>query len=166
MRAAAVWLYHGSMHGALRFFLTVVLAALLMIVVYLVVSWFVDGYFGGNIFPDDAEPSTWSAPDSWSEWRDIAVVGLGILAALAGVLACILLAVLIGTALAVRRAVNKNVVPLLDSTRDLVDEVRGTAEFVGESAVTPIIRVYSIVSGIRRGLDSLGSLGGRFGGKS
>ena len=50
------------MHGALRFFLTVVLAALLIIVVYLVVSWFVDGYFGGNIFPDQAEPGAWSAP--------------------------------------------------------------------------------------------------------
>ena len=54
---------------------------------------------------------------------------------------------------------DQNVVPLLDSARNLVDEVRGTAEFVGESAVSPIIRVYSIVSGVRRGLDSLGSLG-------
>ncbi len=154
------------MRGAWRFFLTVVLAAVLIIVVYLVVAVLVDGYFGGNIFPDQAEPDTWSAPDSWSEWRDIAVVAFGILLAFVGLLACILLAVLIGVALSVRRAVNKNVVPLLDSTRDLVDEVRGTAEFVGESAVTPIIRVYSVVSGIRKGLDSLGSLGGRFRGGS
>ena len=154
------------MHGALRFFLTVVLAALLIIVVYLVVSWFVDGYFGGNIFPDQAEPGTWSAPDSWSEWRDIATVALGALVALVGLFACILLVVLIRVAFSVKRAVDQNVVPLLDSARDLVDEVRGTAEFVGESAVSPIIRVYSIVSGVRRGLDSLGSLGGRFGGKS
>ncbi len=154
------------MHGALRFFLTVVLAALLIIVVYLVVSWFVDGYFGGNIFPDQAEPGAWSAPDSWSEWRDIATVALGALVALVGLFACILLVVLIRVAFSVKRAVDQNVVPLLDSARDLVDEVRGTAEFVGESAVSPIIRVYSIVSGVRRGLDSLGSLGGRFGGKS
>ena len=148
------------MRGALRFFLTVVLAAVLIIVVYLVVAVLVDGYFGGNIFPNEAEPSTWSAPDSWSEWRDIAVIAIGILVALVGVLACILLAVLIFTALAVRRVVNDKVSPLLDSTRDLVDEVRGTAEFVGESAVTPIIRVYSMVSGIRKGLDALGRFRG------
>ncbi len=154
------------MKSALRFFGIIVLAALLIIVVYLVVSWLVDGYFGGNIFPDEAEPSAWSAPDSWSEWRDIAVVALGLLVALAGVMACVLLAALVGVALSVRRALNQNVVPLLDSARDLVDEVKGTAEFVGESAVTPIIRVYSVVSGIRRGLDSLGSLGGRFRGGS
>ena len=154
------------MHGAWRFFLTVVLAALVIIVVYLFVSWLVDGYFGGNIFPDQAEPSTWSAPDSWSEWRDIATIAMGVLVAMVGVLACVLIAVLIRVALSVRRAVNQNVVPLLDSARDLVDEVRGTAEFVGESAVTPIIRVYSMVSGVRRGLDSLGSLGSRFRGGS
>jgi len=154
------------MQGALRFFLTVVLAAVLIVVIYLVVAVLVDGYFGGNIFPNQAEPDTWSAPDSWSEWRDIAVVAFGILLAFVGLLACILLVVLIGVALAVRRTVNQKVVPLLDSTRDLVDEVRGTAEFVGESAVTPIIRVYSVVSGIRKGLDSLGSLGGRFRGGS
>ena len=154
------------MKSALRFFGIIVLAALLIIVVYLVVSWLVDGYFGGNIFPDEAEPGAWSAPDSWSEWRDIAVVALGFFVALAGVLACVLLAALVGVALSVRRALNQNVVPLLDSARDLVDEVKGTAEFVGESAVTPIIRVYSVVSGIRRGIDSLGSLGGRFRGGS
>lgn len=154
------------MNGVLRFFLTVVLAALLIIAVYLVVSWFVDGYFGGNIFPDQAEPDAWSAPDSWSEWRDIATVGIGALVALIGVLACVLLVALIAVALSVRRAVDQKVVPLLDSTRDLVDEVRGTTEFVSESAVTPIIRVYSVVSGLRRGLDTLGSLGGRFRGGS
>ena len=155
-----------SMNSVLRFFLTVVLAAVLIVVVYIVVAVLVDGSFGGNIFPNEAEPGTWSAPDSWSEWRDIAVVALGILVAIAGVLACVLLAVLIGVALSVHRAMNQKVVPLLDSTRDLVDEVRGTAEFVGESAVTPIIRVYSVVSGIRKGLDSLGSLSGRFRGGS
>ena len=148
------------MRGVLRFFLTVVLAAVLIIVVYLVVAVLVDGYFGGNIFPNEAEPSTWSAPDSWSEWRDIAVIAIGVLVALVGVLACILLGVLIFTALAVRSAVNQKLVPLLDSTRDLVDEVRGTAEFVGESAVTPIIRVYSVVSGLRKGLDALGRFRG------
>ncbi len=154
------------MNGIMRFLLTVVLAAALIVIVYLVLAVLVDGYFGGNIFPDEAEPNAWSAPDSWSEWRDIALVGLGALAAIAGVLACILLAVLIGTALAVRRAINQNVVPLLDSTREFVDEARGTAEFVGESAVTPIIRVYSVVSGLRKGLGALGSLGGRFRGGS
>ncbi len=149
-----------------RFFLTVVLAALLIVVVYLVVSWFVDGYFGGNIFPDRAEPDTWSAPDSWSEWRDIAIVGMAVLASGLVFLAAILLVILILLALTVQRTVDNQVIPLLDTARELVDELRGTLAFIGESAVTPIIRAYSAVSGVRRGLGVITSLAGRFRSKS
>ncbi len=146
----------------MRFILTVVLAALLIVITYLVASWFVDGYFGGNIFPDGAEPATWSAPDSWSEWHDIVTVAAGAVLALAALLACVLLVALTAVVLAVRRTLRENVAPTLDATRELVDEVRGTAEFVGESAVSPIIRVYSIVSGVRQGMGALGAAGKRF----
>ena len=146
----------------MRFALTVVLAALLIVIAYLGLSWFVDGYWDGNIYPNDAEPDTWSAPNSWSEWRDIVIVLGGFFFALAGVLLCVLLIVTIYLLVTVRRLLRENVAPALDSARDLVDEVRGTTEFVGETAVAPIIRVYSIVSGVRRGVSTVGGLGKRF----
>ena len=145
----------------MRFALTVVLAALLIVIGYLGVSWFVDGYWGGNIYPNDAEPDTWSAPDSWSEWRDIVIVLGGLFFALAGIFLCVLLGVAIYLLVTIRRLLRDNVAPALDSARDLVDEVRGTTEFVGETAVAPIIRVYSIVSGVRRGVSTVGGLGKR-----
>ena len=146
----------------MRFAVTVVLAALLIVIAYLGLTWFVDGYWGGNIFPNDAEPDSWSAPDSWSEWRDIVIVLGGFFFALAGVLLCVLLGAAIYLLFTIRRLLKDNVAPAVDSARDLVDEVRGTTEFVGETAVAPIIRVYSIVSGVRRGVASVGDLGKRF----
>ncbi len=146
----------------MRFVLTVVLAALLIVVAYLGVSWFVDGYWGGNIYPNDAEPDTWSAPDSWSEWRDIVIVFGGFFFALAGIFLCVLLGVAIYLLVTIRRLLRDNLAPALDSARDLADEVRGTTEFVSETAVAPIIRVYSIVSGVRRGVSTVGGLGKRF----
>ena len=145
----------------MRFTLAVVLAALLIVIMYLVLSWFVDGYFGGNVFPDNWGPDAWVAPDSWNEWRDIVIVIGGLFFALAGLLLCVLLLVLIYLALSLRRMLSENVAPAIDSARDLVDEVRGTTEFVGETTVSPIIRVYSIIAGIRRGLGTVGSISQR-----
>ena len=41
---------------------------------YLFVAFIADGYLDANIFPDELEPDAWAAPDSWSEWLDIAIV--------------------------------------------------------------------------------------------
>ena len=58
----------------MRFLGTVISAAILLFLLYLFVGWMVDGYFGGNMVPNDAVPGSWAAPDSWSEWRDIVIV--------------------------------------------------------------------------------------------
>lgn len=145
-----------------RFVLTVLLAALLLAVLYLALSALVDGYFGGDIYPDGGVPDSWAAPDSWSEWQAIVVVAAGLFLGMAAIAACALLIALTGLALTARRLLRENVAATLDSARTLIDETRGTAEFVGESAVGPIIRVHSIISGVRRGAGALGAAGKRF----
>ena len=156
------WPIMVAMRGVGRFVLTVLLAALLLGVLYLALSALVDGYLGGDIYPDGAVPDSWDAPDSWSEWQAIVVVAAGLLLAMAALAACAMLIALTGLALTARRLLRENVAATLDSARALVDEARGTAEFVGESAVGPIIRVHSILSGVRRGMGAVGAAGKRF----
>lgn len=144
---------------------TVVLAAILIVVVYLVLGWFVDGYFGGNIVPNGAVPDSWAAPDSWSEWRDIFVVlsaGFIFLAAAAWLAAGVAAFFLF---LVVRRLMKENVAPAVDSLRTSLDNVRGTTEFAGETVVSPLIRVYSAVRGVRAGLGAVTSIGDRIKGR-
>jgi len=50
----------------------------------------------------------------------------------------------------VRRLVNDEVTPLVDSMGNTVQQVRGTASFISETSVRPIIRVYGVIAGTRR----------------
>lgn len=142
----------------MRFLGTVIGAAILIVLTYLTLSWLVDGYFGGNIFPDGANPDSWSAPDSWSEWRDIVIVFMGLFWMLAGLLAVVLVAALIVLVFVVRRLLTNHAAPALDSLKESLDNVKGTAEFAGETVVSPIIRVYSVVRGVRSGIGAVGGL--------
>lgn len=142
----------------MRFFWTVVLAALLLFVLYVVAGAIVDGYLGGNMIPDRFVPDSWAAPDSWSEWRDIMIVLVGVLAVLSVLLTIVLLVVLIVLALTARSVLKNHAAPALDSLKETLDNVKGTVEFAGETAVSPIIRVYSIVSGIRSGVAAVTKL--------
>jgi hypothetical protein len=139
----------------MRFLVTVVCAAILLFLVYLFVGVIVDGYLGGDIVPDRAVPESWAAPNSWSEWRDIIIVALGLFWILAGMLTVALLVVLILVALAFRRLLKENAAPALDSLKDSLDNLRGTTEFLGETAVSPIIRMYSVVKGVRTGVSAV-----------
>ena len=140
---------------------TVVGAAILLLLAYLVLAWFVDGYWGGNIAPSWLEPDAWDAPDSWAEWRDIMLVVLGIFWLLAAVLTVVLLAVLIFLVLMVRRILRDNLAPAIDSLKQSLDNVKGTAEFAGETVASPLIRAYSVVRGVRSGLGAVTNLPGR-----
>lgn len=142
----------------MRFFWTVVLAALLLFVVYVVVGAIVDGYLGGDMVPDRFVPDAWAAPNSWSEWRDITIVFLGVLMVLAVLLTIVLLVALIILALTARSVLKNHAVPALDSLKETLDNVKGTVEFAGETAVSPIIRVYSIVTGVRSGVAAVTNL--------
>ncbi|MGE5597108.1 MAG: hypothetical protein ACM3S1_13880 [Hyphomicrobiales bacterium] len=145
----------------MRFFWTVVSAAILLFLAYLVLAWFVDGYFGGNIAPSWLEPDSWDAPDSWAEWRDIVIVFTAIFWLLAGVLLCVLIGALAILAIMLRRVLRENVAPAVDSLKESLDNVKGTTEFAGETVVSPIIRVYSVVRGVRTGLGAVTNLPGR-----
>lgn len=150
----------------MRFFFTVIVpAALLIVLVYLVVAWIADGYFDADVFPNRLEPDSWSAPDSWSEWRDILIVIMALFWMLAGLLTVVLVAVLIFLALATRRVLRENVAPAVDSLKGSLDNIRGTTEFAGETVVSPIIRVYSVFRGVRSGISAVGNLPDRIRGR-
>lgn len=142
----------------MRFVWTVILAALLIFVVYVAVGAIVDGYLDGNMIPDRFVPDSWAAPDSWSEWRDIVIVFVGLLVLISVLLTIVLLIVLIVLALTARSVLKNHAVPALDSLKETLDNVKGTVEFAGETAVAPIIRVYSIVSGVRSGVSAVTNL--------
>ena len=61
----------------------------------------------------------------------------------------------------VRDLLQETVKPTLDSVRDTARSVRGTTDFVGQTAVRPIIRTYGLLAGVRRGASVLAGLTGR-----
>jgi hypothetical protein len=102
-----------------------------------------------------------------SELRDVVIIVWGILSILL-LLALIITILVIG--LSIRRLIsdvkdllNGGVRPILDSARETAGSVGDTSRFVGDKVVSPIIRVYSIVAGVRRGLAVLTGLAGRRG---
>jgi len=149
----------------MRFLATVVSAAILIVLVGLFVISISDGYFGTSIFPGEALPDAWTAPDSWSEWRDIVIVLGGFFFALGMLLFAVLMAVLVLLVFTLRKLLRENVAPAVDSLKATLDNVQGTAEFVGETAVAPIVRVYSVVRGVRGGISAMTNLPGRVRGR-
>lgn len=65
---------------------------------------------------------------------------------------------LLGT---VRSLVNDEVTPLVDSMGQTVQQVRGTASFVSETSVRPIIRVYGVIAGTKRFVAVVSGISGR-----
>jgi hypothetical protein len=128
------------------------------IIAYLGLSVLVDGYFGGNIFPNGVTPDSWAAPNSWSNWRDIVIVLTAGFWVIAGLLMVVLLVVAIFLLLQIRKLLQQNVAPAVDSLRDSLDNLRGTTEFAGETVASPLIRTYSIVRGLRSGLSAITNL--------
>ena len=102
---------------------------------------------------------------SLQEGRDIVIIAAG------GMMFLVLLAVLIFTVVVgvatrlvlgtVQSLLKGDLTPILNSTRQTLQRVEGTAAFVGETAVAPVIRVYSVVIGTRRVLGVLSGVTGR-----
>jgi hypothetical protein len=61
--------------------------------------------------------------------------------------------------------IDDSVKPLLDSAKSTADNVKGTSTFVSQSAVTPIIKTYGVVAGVRRAAGVLSGLTGAGGDK-
>jgi hypothetical protein len=96
---------------------------------------------------------------SLEELRDLIIVVWGVLgivvlavALVLGIVVGVAAKSLIGT---VQSLIRDDVQPTLRSARQTVDSVRGTTSFVADTAVAPVIRVYGVVSGVRRFLSVL-----------
>jgi hypothetical protein len=94
---------------------------------------------------------------SLEELRDLIIVIWGILGIVFLVVALVL-GIVVGLSArgliaTVQSLLRDDVQPALRSARQTVDGIRGTTSFVADTAVAPVIRVYGIVSGIRRFLS-------------
>ena len=76
----------------------------------------------------------------------------------AGVLLCAVMVAVLFLVLMIRRLVRDNLGPAIDSLKESLDNVKGTTEFAGETVASPIIRVYSVVKGVRTGLGAVTNL--------
>jgi len=102
-------------------------------------------------------------------FRDWVIIFMGIAVAAFFVVAMVITIVL---GLLLRSLLKKsnsvlddNVRPLLDSARSTTNQVKGTATFVSEAAVTPIIRVNGVAAGVRRAAGVIAGLTGAGGDK-
>ena len=104
---------------------------------------------------------------SIADVRDIVVIVYGIIGIVFFFAAIIVLLVIgfstKGLIKMLREMLDESVKPTLESIKDAAETVRGTTEFVGKTAVTPIAKTYGAFAGLRRGLGIVSSLGGRKG---
>lgn len=83
-----------------------------------------------------------------SNLRDVAIILLAVESLAIGVLLIVLLLEIRNLA----RLLQEEIEPLLDSASETADTVRSTTTFVSQKVVSPVVRVYSLASGIRRAL--------------
>lgn len=89
--------------------------------------------------------------------RDIAIVLLAVQSLVIGVLLAILL-------LQIRnlvRMLREEVTPILHSTQGTAHRVDDTVHLVSDTVVRPLIKVNSVMAGVRKGLDTLVFFKGR-----
>ena len=86
--------------------------------------------------------------------RDVAIILLAIESLIIGVL----LSVLLWQLKNLSRMLEEEVKPLLDSANETVGTVRGTSTFLSETVVSPVVRIISTVTGLRRGLGVLSGM--------
>jgi hypothetical protein len=102
---------------------------------------------------------------SLADIRDIFIIIYGILGIVFFVVAS-LVAFIIGRAVRgllgnVNSMLDDSVRPAVSSIRDAADTVRGTTQFMGKTAATPIVRTYGVIAGVKKGLGVLSGLNRR-----
>jgi len=97
--------------------------------------------------------------------RDIVIIVAGCLTALVLIVTLVIVLVvgiaargLIG---AMRGVLKTQVSPTLDSAKAVVDDIRGTTAFIADTTVSPIVRLWGVVTAVRRGAMALAGLGRR-----
>ena len=98
---------------------------------------------------------SWIYPDmnfrSIGSMRDLAVVLMSFFSCIGSILFAVLIGVLIWIGLIIKN----NVGPLLDNAADTARTAKGTAVFVSEGVVTPIIKVAGAAAGVKAAVQSL-----------
>ena len=97
--------------------------------------------------------------------RDVVIIVAGSFAVLV-LVAVLVFTVVLGLASrallrTLRSVLKDDLRPLLDSAQQTVQTVRGTTTFIGEKAVSPIIRVFGVVAGARRAVGVVTGVVGR-----
>ncbi len=92
--------------------------------------------------------------------RDIAIIVLAVESIIIG----ILLAVLVIQVIRLVRLLREEVLPILNSTQETVSTVRGTATFMSDHLVQPVVKISSYAAGARQAVNVL--LGRRRNGKT
>lgn len=101
--------------------------------------------------------------------RDIVIIIWGILSILT-LLVVLGISLFIGLSIkhlvsTVNELVKTNVKPMIDTTQQSVVNVTGTTQFIGDTVVSPIIRVISIAAGVRRGVGVFTGVSSRLRGR-
>lgn len=99
-----------------------------------------------------------NAPDATAIIKDISVIIL----ALESIVVLLLLGVVIGMLWWLIQTLERKVTPILDTTNETVSNVsetvktvRGTTVFVSDTVVSPVIKVVSYASGVKRAVQTL-----------
>ncbi len=91
--------------------------------------------------------------------RDVAIIIL----ALESIVIGVLLAVLVIQVIRLVKLLREEVLPILNSTQETVGTVRGTATFMTDHLVQPVVKVSSYAAGARQAVSTLFGRGGRNG---
>jgi hypothetical protein len=83
--------------------------------------------------------------------RDIAIIVLALETIMIGVL----LAVLVIQVIRLVKLLREEVMPILRSTQETASTVRGTATFVSDRVIQPVVKISSYTSGVRRAVSVL-----------
>jgi len=83
--------------------------------------------------------------------RDISIIVL----ALASIAVMVLLAVLIFQIIRLTRMLREELLPMLQATQETLGTVRGTATFMGDHVVQPVVKASSYAHGVRSALRAL-----------
>lgn len=99
-----------------------------------------------------------------TELRDWVIIIMGIAVAAffaAGLIMMLVLGLLARSLLKKTTGlIDDDVKPLLESAKDTASNVKGTATYVAEAAVQPIVRTYGVVAGVRRAAGVIAGLAG------
>lgn len=83
--------------------------------------------------------------------RDISIIIL----ALSSIAVMVLLAVLILQTIRLTRMLREEILPMLEATQETLGTVRGTATFMGDHLVQPVVKASSYAHGVKSALRAL-----------